>query len=64
MKKIILDALKIKGFAENEKLLIEMLFIAYKMGAVNQVCAMGIENIKSIESLQVFEERLLNEFNS
>lgn len=64
MKKIILDALKIKGFAENEKLLIEMLFIAYKMGAVNQVCSTGIENIKSIESPQVFEERLLNEFNS
>jgi hypothetical protein len=38
MKKIILDALKIKGFSENEKLLIDMLFIAYKMGAVSQVC--------------------------
>jgi hypothetical protein len=64
MKKIILDALKIRGFAENEKLLIEMLYIAYKMGAVNQVCAIGAENIKSIETPEVFKQRLLNEFNS
>lgn len=64
MKKIILDALKINGFAENQKLLIDMLFIAYKMGAINQLCAMGVKNITSIETPEVFEERLLNEFNS